>query len=101
MKLYISGPMTGLPDFNYPAFHDAKEKLQLAGFEVISPADLPLREDWEWSDYMDHNIDALFACDGVATMAGCNGSKGARVELRIAKNLGLPTATVEDWLDHA
>lgn len=38
MKVYISGPMTGLPEFNYPAFFAAAEALEARGYETINPA---------------------------------------------------------------
>lgn len=32
VRIYLSGPMTGLPEFNHPAFMDAEARLAEAGF---------------------------------------------------------------------
>lgn len=40
MRIYISGPMTGLPDGNIPAFNAAAERLRTEGHFVINPADI-------------------------------------------------------------
>ena len=39
-RIYIAGPMTGIPEHNYPAFHAAVAKLRAEGYAVTSPADL-------------------------------------------------------------
>lgn len=101
MKLYISGPMSGLPEFNYPAFHLAKEMLQARGYECVSPADLPILDDWEWIDYIELDIDSVFSADGIATLDGAEGSKGARIERRIGERLEMPVETVAYWLELA
>lgn len=38
-RVYIAGPMTGLPDFNFPAFHAAAAAWRAAGWEVFNPAE--------------------------------------------------------------
>jgi hypothetical protein len=38
MLIYVAGPMTGLPDFNYPAFRAAAAELREAGFDVEDPS---------------------------------------------------------------
>lgn len=39
MKLYISGPMTGITDFNFPLFDAVRDDLIRQGHSVWSPAD--------------------------------------------------------------
>ena len=101
MKLYLSGPMTGYEENNYPAFHAAKAALEARGYEVISPADLPIRDDWEWVDYIEQDIDSVFSVEGVAYLPGWEQSKGARIERRIAERLGLPIESAGRWLELA
>lgn len=98
MTLYVSGPMTGIPDFNYPAFHEARDSLKEMGYEVISPADMPLRDDWDWIDYILVDIVHVFAADGVATLDGCEASKGSRIECLIAEQRGIPVLPLANWL---
>jgi hypothetical protein len=38
-KIYIAGPMTGYPEFNFPAFHAAAAKLRKEGWIVFNPAE--------------------------------------------------------------
>ena len=40
LRLYLAGPMTGLPDHNVPDFHAATAELRAAGYEATSPAEL-------------------------------------------------------------
>lgn len=44
-RLYIAGPMSGLPQFNFPAFYAAAEALRAQGYDVVSPAELDDAED--------------------------------------------------------
>jgi hypothetical protein len=87
MKLYISGPMTGLPDFNRPAFVRAEDDLVARGYNVWSPAWLPPGHDWEW--YMTQCLAALPTCDGVALLPGWRYSRGANIEVAAAHDRGL------------
>lgn len=37
--IYLCGPMTGLPEYNYPAFHAAAAELRAQGWRVVNPAE--------------------------------------------------------------
>lgn len=43
MRIYISGPMTGIPNHNRPAFDAAAKRLLEQGHFVINPVDISVR----------------------------------------------------------
>jgi nucleoside 2-deoxyribosyltransferase len=89
--IYLSGPMTGLPDFNRPAFDRAAETLRSKGYEVWSPAEAFDRNViMPRSYYMKEDIKALLECDTVMMLPDWESSRGARLEFEIAKELELP-----------
>lgn len=98
MKLYISGPMTGLPGFNKPAFFAAEDALRAAGFDVVNPARNGLPDSAEWHEHMRADIKMLMDCDGVALLPGWERSSGARLEEHIGLRLGFKNHTLADWL---
>ena len=100
MKIYISGPMTGLPELNFPAFHAAAKKLRERGYEVCNPAENNEEgnPDMQWIDYMRLDIKMLMDCDGVATLPGWANSAGAQIEVDLAHKLGFPVRSCAKWL---
>jgi len=95
--LYISGPMTGLPELNFPAFHAAADLLRGRGFEVVNPAEINPDPNAAWADCLKQDIRALLDCDGIVMLPGYEGSKGARLELLIAAELGLRVYSIGDF----
>ncbi|MDR1190305.1 MAG: DUF4406 domain-containing protein [Verrucomicrobiales bacterium] len=99
-KVFICGPMTGLPEFNYPAFFAAEETLRELGFRVFNPARSldgtadAGRTDLPWEFYLSKSIPMLCAADMVLVLDGWEDSKGARLELEIARQLRKPLQTV-------
>lgn len=102
MRVYVAGPMTGLPEWNRPAFAEAEARLTAVGFEVVNPAAMPEPcENPEWLDWMRACIPQLLTCDGVATLPGWSRSSGALTEVTLADSLGLPVTEVEKWVGDA
>jgi hypothetical protein len=88
--------MTGKPDFNFPAFNAAADKLRDVGWDVINPAEsFGGRTDLPRSAYMRKDIGDLLRCDYVGCLPGWEDSKGASLEVQIAKELGLPIFNIE------
>lgn len=90
-SIYIAGPMTGLPEFNYPAFNAAAQVLRAAGIPVANPADHiePCPEP-AWNDWMREALHALAGCRAVLLLPGWQDSRGARIERWLAADLGMP-----------
>ena len=98
-KVYISGPMSGLPSYNYPAFYEAAMQLRLKGVEVVSPAEGAVTNDKMWSDYMRRAIKMLCDCDFNVRLPGWANSAGARLETQIADALGIINIDLEEMLE--
>lgn len=100
MRVYIAGPMTGLPDFNYPAFFKAAEALSVAGHEPLNPAaNKPEASPASWLDFMRMSLIQIAQADGIALLPGWQNSRGAAVEYRLGHDLGLDVRRVDEWLE--
>lgn len=99
--LYVSGPMTGKPLLNFPAFNAAAEALRRAGYTVVNPAELNPDTAASWRECMSVDIKALVDCDAVATLPDWEQSRGASLEVQIARGLGMEVDSVEGWLARA
>ena len=90
MIVYLSGPMSGRPDYNFPAFNAAAKHWRAKGHRVINPAEFGVNEGWDWHQYLRQDIRALSEADAVAVLPGWQQSRGASLEVHIAETLGLP-----------
>jgi len=88
--IYVSGGMTGLPDMNRANFHRITSRLRRAGLSVFNPAEIKGGEHWEWSDFMREAIRGQMQCHAIFMLFGHERSKGATVELNLARQLGMP-----------
>lgn len=98
--IYISGPMSGLPQFKYPAFDDAAARLRRLGYRVINPADIGrgLGDGLPWSQYMRPCLAAVTECDALVLMPGWVDSRGAKLEHDVALAIGLQICTIDEAL---
>lgn len=87
-RTYISGPMTGLPAFNFPAFHAKAAELRALGLDVVNPAEHDEAPDLPWAAYLRKDIRLLMDCDAIHLLPGWSRSRGARLEHHIARELG-------------
>ena len=107
MKVYIAGPMSGIPAFNIPAFDAAAWCLRQLDLEVVSPAELDGEwtrkrlsaskagslEDYPaghtWGDFLSRDVKLLADGDieAVVVISGWQKSRGARLETFVAHAL--------------
>lgn len=108
MKVYLAGPMTGHPDFNFAVFDAAAAKLRGYGYEVVNPAELDRAdgfdpagrtelEEPEYAARLRHSLAAMLECDAVALLPGWLQSRGAQVEYAVAANYGMHVDTIDHF----
>lgn len=98
MKIYLAGPMTGLPEKNSPLFNSEATRLRRLGYEVINPVELNTeRLGKSRAACMREDIKAIFEVDAVALLPGWANSKGATCEKHVAEQLDLPIFYAE-WI---
>jgi hypothetical protein len=92
--VYLSGGITGVPDYR-DAFAIAKEHALHAGASVvINPAELP--SGWDWEHYMAACLGVLRCADCVVMLPGWQASKGACIEIKHAMRRGVKCYELEE-----
>lgn len=97
---YLSGPMSGVPQFNFPLFDRAAAELRAAGMTVVSPAEMddgPVRDaamasangahvdggvaGSTWGDFLARDVKRIAdGVTGIVLLPGWEQSRGARLE---------------------
>lgn len=108
---YLSGPMTGIPKYNYPLFEQVATRLRRMGLKVISPHEisdpppemryhsrdcldahmLPCQcgtDKAVWQYFMSKCMEQMSKCNGIILLRGWTHSPGARFELARALDEG-------------
>lgn len=97
--IYLCGPMTGLPEYNYPAFRAAAAELRAQGWRVVNPAENAApTADPTWDDWMAVSLPQVRAASLLALLPGWERSKGALLEVETARELGIPVFSLKDVL---
>jgi len=96
--------MTGLPEFNFPAFDKAAAEYRARGFTVINPAEhdrengldvtgmtgdpAELEGLFDLKEALLWDLQQVADADGIVLLEGWEKSSGARAELALAAALG-------------
>ena len=96
--LYLIGAVSGVEDYKQ-RFQEALIKLMKKGYIVTSPITF-CNERWSWAESMKACIKVLITKKAVAVIEPIENSKGAQLELTIAKAFGMEIKTVEEWLEN-
>lgn len=95
LKLYLCGKVTG--DAHYrDKFLDGENELYEAGFYPVNPAAC-IPPETGWKEAMRKAVSLMLQCDGVALLPDWKESKGAKVEVTLAKSIGIPVKSISEW----
>lgn len=87
-RIYLAGPMTDIPDFNYPAFNRAAAAWRAQGWVVENCAEhFEGRQDLPYRVYLRRAVQRLARHGAIALLPGWEASKGARCETHIGQLL--------------
>jgi hypothetical protein len=95
-KIYICGKVTG--DLNYKEkFLKEEKRLYSHGFEPVNPAAF-ISEKEPWEKAMKTALKVMLLCDGLSLLPDWKKSKGAKIEARLARELGMDVRTCKKWV---
>jgi hypothetical protein len=95
-NIYVCGKITGDPNYR-EKFFEEDERLHSLGYEPVDPASfIAANEPWEKA--MRTAVRAMLLCDGVSLLPDWKKSKGAKIEARLARELGIEVRNSKKWV---
>lgn len=90
--VYLSGPMTDLPDYNRESFNLRAEAFRAAGYTVKNPAEISVTHgtDKSYGFYFKRALRMMLESDVVYVFGDITQSRGAEMELQAAQLAGMP-----------
>lgn len=88
--IYLSGPMKGIADLNFPEFNRVAWKLRDQGYTVINPVEIG-RPGMTYAELLREDIKEMIVqgADTIAILKGWENSAGAILELVNAIHFGM------------
>lgn len=110
MKVYIAGPMRGIPLGNFPAFDAAAAYLRARGYTVFNPADNDRALGFDgnngedvapeaFQQMMRWDLARVMESDAVVFLPGWQNSRGAKAERVVAHYCGVPCYDLRTYQD--
>lgn len=103
MKIYIAGPMSGYPEFNFPKFFETQKALEDMGWTVFNPANKDqeggvvtdksyekgdavelISSGWDFRNAYTWDANRVIEADAIYMIKGWEHSPGARGEWGLA-----------------
>lgn len=118
--IYTAGPVTGFENNNREAFEEARRQMveaTLASFgiddrarggrpytvaasrNILIPHEI-VPAGAEWTEAMRICLRALTHADTLVYLPGSQDSQGAKLEMKVARALGIPVYSLEQYLKH-
>lgn len=105
-QIYIAGPMSGIPEFNFPAFFQAQDDFEAQGWKVWNPANKDtesavqkdqsyasgndqqlMASGWDFKDAYLWDVEKVIYSDAIYMLPGWEKSAGARGEHAVAVSI--------------
>ena len=95
--IYIAGPMTGYPEYNWPKFKAATKYFRDQGMKVVCPTENGSIPDvTHYQECIKNSLRTLIEANAIAMLPGWLGSKGAMIEAKLAVAMGYKTYLVTE-----
>lgn len=118
-QIYVAGPMSGYPEFNFPAFFGAQRRFEQEGWRVWNPAAKEeengvqdaaaysvgdnialVAEGWDWAGAFKWDCDKVITSDAIFLLKGWERSTGARAEWAVAQFVKAQRPDYEIMYEH-
>ena len=84
-RIYISGPMSGIPRLNFPMFNRTAVRLRNMRWEVVNPVEINPDDTANWLDCIAADLRAMEGCTAICMLPDWETAVGARIEHLVAQ----------------